>query len=106
MTVTTDETAGGGVVVSVNRAPEYRFSKPPVEAITLIEGLGVDGDVHAGVTVRHRSQMAADPTRPNLLKRVVVRDEAGRVVRPRGHHERGPRRRPGQPRRRHPRCPP
>ncbi len=69
------------MVVSVNRAPEYRFSKPPVEAITLIEGLGVDGDGHAGVTVRHRSQMAADPTRPNLLKRVVVRDEAGRVVR-------------------------
>jgi MOSC domain-containing protein YiiM len=35
-------------------------------AIRLIAGLGVDGDVHAGATVKHRSRVARDPTRPNL----------------------------------------
>ena len=73
--MTTDQTAIGGVVVSVNRAPEYRFSKPPVEAITLLEGLGVEGDVHAGVTVRHRSRMAADPTQPNLRQVHLIHAE-------------------------------
>lgn len=29
-------------------------------------GLGVQGDAHAGVTVKHRSRVAADPTQPNL----------------------------------------
>ncbi len=29
-------------------------------------GLGVAGDAHAGVTVQHRSRVAADPSQPNL----------------------------------------
>jgi MOSC domain-containing protein YiiM len=35
-------------------------------AIRLVAGVGVDGDAHAGATVKHRSRVARDPTRPNL----------------------------------------
>jgi MOSC domain-containing protein YiiM len=55
-----------GVVVAVSLSPSYTFTKPVADAITLIAGHGVQGDVHAGVTVKHRSRVAADPTRPNL----------------------------------------
>jgi MOSC domain-containing protein YiiM len=34
--------------------------------IRLIAGIGVEGDAHAGVTVKHRSRVARDPTQPNL----------------------------------------
>lgn len=32
----------------------------------LVAGLGVHGDAHAGITVRHRSRVARDPSQPNL----------------------------------------
>jgi MOSC domain-containing protein YiiM len=35
-------------------------------AIRLVAGVGIDGDAHAGATVKHRSRVARDPTRPNL----------------------------------------
>jgi MOSC domain-containing protein YiiM len=55
-----------GVVTAVSRNEEYTFTKPVRESITLLEGLGVEGDVHQGVTVKHRSRVAQDPTQPNL----------------------------------------
>ncbi len=54
------------LVEAVARAPGHRFSKTPAFSIRLAAGLGVEGDAHAGVTVKHRSRVAADPTRPNL----------------------------------------
>jgi MOSC domain-containing protein YiiM len=54
------------VVVAVCRDGEHRFSKAVVDGITLLEGIGVEGDAHAGVTVQHRSRVAADPRQPNL----------------------------------------
>jgi MOSC domain-containing protein YiiM len=53
-------------VTSVSRHAAYRFSKPTCDAIVLLAGLGVEGDIHAGVTVKHRGRVAADPTQPNL----------------------------------------
>ncbi|MCX7220060.1 MAG: MOSC domain-containing protein [Burkholderiales bacterium] len=32
----------------------------------LLQGLGVEGDAHCGVTVKHRSRVALDPSQPNL----------------------------------------
>ncbi|GAA0233059.1 MOSC domain-containing protein [Saccharothrix mutabilis subsp. mutabilis] len=55
-----------GTVEAVSRSAEYTFTKPNRDAIRLVAGLGVDGDVHAGVTVKHRSRVRRDPTRPNL----------------------------------------
>lgn len=56
----------GPVVISVARDDDHRFSKVPCPEIVLVEGIGVEGDAHAGRTVQHRSRVAADPTQPNL----------------------------------------
>ncbi|OKI07920.1 molybdenum cofactor biosysynthesis protein [Streptomyces sp. CB02056] len=37
--------------------------------------MGVEGDVHAGVTVRHRSRVAQDPTQPNLRQVHLIHRE-------------------------------
>ena len=62
-------------VVSVSRDDRHRFSKAPVESIVLLAGLGVEGDAHAGVTVQHRSRVAADPTAPNLRQVHLIQSE-------------------------------
>lgn len=43
--------------------------------MTLLAGLGVEGDVHAGVTVKHRSRVAQDPTQPNLRQVHLIQQE-------------------------------
>jgi MOSC domain-containing protein YiiM len=55
-----------GVVTAVSRSPAHTMSKPNEERIRLLAGLGVEGDVHLGETVKHRSRVRRDPTRPNL----------------------------------------
>ncbi|GAA4981680.1 MOSC domain-containing protein [Kineococcus glutinatus] len=55
-----------GRVVAVSRDDQHRFGKDVVDVVTLLAGLGVAGDAHAGRTVQHRSRVAADPTQPNL----------------------------------------
>jgi MOSC domain-containing protein YiiM len=55
-----------GTVVAVHRSSSHSFSKFAEESITLVAGLGVEGDAHAGVTVKHRSRVARDPSQPNL----------------------------------------
>jgi MOSC domain-containing protein YiiM len=53
-------------VVAVSKDGQHRFSKEPCEQITLLKGIGVQGDAHSGVTVQHLSRVAQDPTQPNL----------------------------------------
>ena len=53
-------------VEAVNRSEKYTFSKPSQTEIHLIKGFGVEGDAHAGKTVKHRYLMNKDATRPNL----------------------------------------
>ena len=60
-----------GIVEAVHRSAEYTFSKAKTDSIRLIEGLGVEGDVHSGTTVKHRSRVAIDPTQPNLRQAVL-----------------------------------
>ncbi|MGV9416125.1 MOSC domain-containing protein [Streptomyces sp. NPDC003674] len=62
-------------VTAVSSNGEYSFTKPNRERITLLAGLGVEGDVHAGVTVKHRSRVAQDPTRPNLRQVHLIHEE-------------------------------
>ena len=54
------------LVVAVHRKAEHSFSKRSAISIELVAGHGVRGDAHFGVTVRHRSRVARDPTQPNL----------------------------------------
>ncbi len=53
-------------VLAVSRDSAHRFSKRPCANIMLLAGLGVAEDAHNGVTVQHRSRVAADPAQPNL----------------------------------------
>ena len=62
-------------IVAVNLRSGHHFSKTGALAIRLIEGLGVDGDAHAGVTVKHRSRVRRDPTQPNLRQVHLVHRE-------------------------------
>ncbi|MER7705044.1 MOSC domain-containing protein [Kitasatospora sp. NPDC097605] len=64
-----------GTVAAVSSNGEYSFTKPNRESITLLTGLGVEGDVHAGVTVKHRSRVAQDPTQPNLRQVHLIHEE-------------------------------
>lgn len=64
-----------GRVISVNKLPTHNLSKEPVSAIQLITGIGVEGDAHAGKTVKHRSRVKQDPTQPNLRQVHLIHSE-------------------------------
>ncbi|MEZ5702204.1 MAG: MOSC domain-containing protein [Burkholderiaceae bacterium] len=61
-------------VVAVSASPIHGFSKQRVHKIRLLAGLGVEGDAHCGVTVRHRSRVAQDPTQPNLRQVHLIQE--------------------------------
>jgi MOSC domain-containing protein YiiM len=63
------------LVASVSRDDRHAFSKPACAAIRLIAGVGVEGDVHAGQTVQHRSRVARDPSAPNLRQVHLIHAE-------------------------------
>jgi MOSC domain-containing protein YiiM len=80
---------GTGRVEAVHLSRGHDFSKLQVPEIRLLAGLGVDGDAHMGVTVRHRSRAARDPSAPNLRQVHLLQAELfeelarqGFVVRP------------------------
>lgn len=62
-------------VVAVSRSPTHSFSKPNELGILLVAGHGVDGDAHAGETVKHRSRVARDPRQPNLRQVHLIHNE-------------------------------
>lgn len=65
----------GGVVTTVSCSGAHTFSKPNEASIRLLEGLGVEGDAHCGVTVKHRSRVKRDPTTPNLRQVHLIHAE-------------------------------
>src|SRR5580704_4687765 len=64
-----------GTVIAVSRSLGHTFSKPNEGSIRLLAGLGVEGDAHLGVTVKHRSRVAKDPTAPNLRQIHLIHAE-------------------------------
>lgn len=64
-----------GHVVAVNRSGTHTFSKKSEERIRLIAGFGVEGDAHAGATVKHRSRVAMNPLQPNLRQVHLIHAE-------------------------------
>ncbi len=65
----------GGRVTAVSRNERYGFSKPTHPFITLLAGLGVEGDVHAGTTIRHQFRMTYEPDLPNLRQVHLMHEE-------------------------------
>ena len=62
-------------IISLSRDATHNFSKPPVDQLTLLAGLGVEGDAHAGRTVQHLSRMAKAPNTPNLRQVHLIHAE-------------------------------
>jgi MOSC domain-containing protein YiiM len=55
-----------GKVVAVCTDTRHRFSKTPRLSITLVTGLGIEGDAHFGPFVRHRYLARRAPRSPNI----------------------------------------
>ncbi len=55
-----------GVIAAVSVSPVHALAKTPQTFIRVRAEWGVDGDAHAGVTIKHRSRVAKDPTQRNL----------------------------------------
>ncbi len=64
-----------GNVIAVSLCKEYNFSKVNQSEIKLVVGLGVEGDVHSGKTVKHRSRIKRDPTQPNYRQVHLIHQE-------------------------------
>jgi MOSC domain-containing protein YiiM len=64
-----------GTVTAVALSGAHTFSKVQMNVIHLVAGLGVDGDAHAGGTVKHRSRVARDPSQPNLRQVHLIHAE-------------------------------
>jgi MOSC domain-containing protein YiiM len=62
-------------VEAVSIGTSHGVDKENADAIRLIAGLGVEGDVHAGETVKHRSRVRKDPTQPNLRQVHLIHRE-------------------------------
>jgi MOSC domain-containing protein YiiM len=65
----------GGIVTAVSRSATHTFTKPNTTGIRLLAGLGVEGDAHLGVTVKHRSRVRTDPDSPNLRQVHLIHAE-------------------------------
>ena len=64
-----------GIVVAVASRADHSFSKDLQPSIRLVAGEGVEGDAHRGITVKHRSRVARDPTKPNLRQVHLIHAE-------------------------------
>lgn len=65
----------GARVVAVHRSDAHTFTKASRDEIRLLEGLGVEGDAHCGVTVQHQSRVHQDPSQPNLRQVHLIHAE-------------------------------
>ena len=64
-----------GMVEAVHKSASHTLTKPGQPSIRLLVGLGVEGDAHMGVTVKHRSRVARDPSQPNLRQVHLIHAE-------------------------------
>ena len=66
-------------MLATNRSSTYSFYKKPQKSITLLEGLGVKGDIHAGKKVRHLFLIDQDKkkgvSRDNLRQVHLIQSE-------------------------------
>ncbi|WP_441251533.1 MOSC domain-containing protein [Kitasatospora sp. McL0602] len=72
-------------MTAVSRSGGHEFSKPNEPSVRLLAGLGVEGDAHLGVTVKHRSRVAQDPTQPNLRQVHLMHEELFDELEQAGH---------------------
>ena len=62
-------------VTAVSTGASHGIGKQNEDVIRLVAGHGVEGDVHAGATVKHRSRVRRDATQPNLRQVHLIHAE-------------------------------
>ncbi|MDQ3398191.1 MAG: MOSC domain-containing protein [Deinococcota bacterium] len=63
------------IVETVHRSASHTLAKSGQSSIRLLAGLGVEDDAHMGITVKHRSRVARDPSLPNLRQVHLIHAE-------------------------------
>lgn len=63
------------IVTALSRSATHTMSKGGCASLRLLAGLGVEGDAHQGVTVKHRSRVARDASQPNLRQVHLIHSE-------------------------------
>lgn len=84
---TLDEATGDaalGVVTAVSRSPTHSLAKWNQRSITLVAGLGVEGDAHNGTTVKHLSRLLRFGNSPNLRQVHLIHSELHEELRAAG----------------------
>jgi MOSC domain-containing protein YiiM len=71
-------------VTAVSLSERHTLTKPNADSIRLLAGIGVESDAHSGVTVKHRSRVARDPSQPNLRQVHLVHAELHDALREQG----------------------
>ncbi|MGD9891820.1 MAG: MOSC domain-containing protein [Dehalococcoidia bacterium] len=71
-------------VVAVSCSATHTMAKGNQEAIHIRAGYGVEGDAHAGSTVKHRSRVARNPHQPNLRQVHLIHAELHEELRDAG----------------------
>lgn len=71
-------------IVALSLSPTHSMSKPNVERLNLLQGLGVEGDAHCGAKVKHRSRVRANPNQPNLRQVHLIHSELHDDLRSKG----------------------
>lgn len=72
-------------VIAAHSSGFHQFSKQSQDEIILLKGLGVEGDEHCGITVKHRSRVAKDPSQPNLHQVHLIHSELLSALFEKGH---------------------
>lgn len=72
-------------VLAVSSSADHTFSKTNRSSITIVAGIGVAGDAHAGSEVKHRYLVKRDATQPNLRQVHLIQEELFQALTEQGH---------------------
>lgn len=72
-------------VLAVSLSPTHRMRKNNHPGIYVVQGIGVEGDAHAGTTVKHRSRVRQNPNKPNLRQVHLIHSELFDELQTRGY---------------------
>ncbi|MCO4818518.1 MAG: MOSC domain-containing protein [Bacteroidetes bacterium] len=62
-------------IIALSKSDTHSMTKPNHASVTLIENFGIEGDVHAGKTVKHRYLVLKKKDAPNLRQVHLVHSE-------------------------------
>ena len=79
-----DQKHYAGKVLALSKSAAHTLIKEGQNSLTLLTGLGIEGDAHLGVSVKHRSRVRKDPSAPNLRQVHLIHSELHHELRKKG----------------------